>query len=87
MGGKRIGIIGAGMIGEPLAKHWVAAGHSVKIANSVGPSSPALQKVAAATGATAATAKDAATDVDVLVVTITLKNVPLLAKDLLDHTP
>ena len=43
--------------------------------------------MAAATGATAATAKDAATDVDVLVVTITLKNVPLLAKDLLDHTP
>ena len=59
----------------------------MKIANSTGPSSPALQKVAAATGATAATAKDAATDVDVLVVTIPFRSVLLLPKDLLDHTP
>ena len=84
---KTIGIIGAGLIGEALAKKFVDAGHTVKIANSTGPSSPVLQKVAAATGATAATAHDAAAGVDVLVVTITLKNVPLLAKDLLDHTP
>ena len=85
--GLKIGIIGAGSIGEVLAKHFVAVHHSVKIANSTGPSSPALQKVAAATGATAATVHDAAAGVDVLVVALPFKNVALLPKDLLDNTP
>ena len=33
----RIGIIGVGSIGKPLARKLVAAGHEVKLANSRGP--------------------------------------------------
>ncbi len=75
-----IGIIGAGQIGSALALRLTALGHAVFIANSRGPET--LQDVAQKTGATAVTAQEAARHGDLLVVTIPLKNIPDLPKDL-----
>jgi predicted dinucleotide-binding enzyme len=75
-----IGIIGAGHIGSALAVRLVSLGHSVYIANSRGPDS--LKDVAQKTGATPVTAEEAARHGDIIVVTIPLKNIPDLPKDL-----
>jgi predicted dinucleotide-binding enzyme len=75
-----IGIIGAGHIGSALATRLTSLGHSVYIANSRGPET--LQDVAQQTGAQAVTAQEAARHGDILVVTIPLKNIPELPKDL-----
>jgi hypothetical protein len=80
----KIGIIGAGDIGATLAKKLNDAGHTVKIANSRGPET--LTEVTKKTGATAVTTSDAVKDVDIIVVTITLKNIPLL-KPLFEDVP
>ena len=76
----KIGIIGAGNIGAALARRFTAAGHEVSVANSRGPES--LAALAAETGAKAVTAREAARAGEVVVVTIPLKNVPNLPKDL-----
>lgn len=73
----RIGIIGAGLIGGTLVRRWRELGHDVYVANSRDPET--LADLAAETGATAVWAKDAATDADVVVVSIPQKNVPDLA--------
>jgi len=75
-----IGIIGAGHIGSALAVRLVSLGHSVYIANSRGPET--LKDVAQKTGATPVTAQEAARHGDIIVVTIPLKNIPQLPKDL-----
>jgi predicted dinucleotide-binding enzyme len=75
-----IGIIGAGNIGSALAVRLVSLGHSVYIANSRGPET--LKDVAQKTGATPVTAQEAARHGDIIVVTIPLKNIPQLPKDL-----
>jgi predicted dinucleotide-binding enzyme len=75
-----IGIIGAGHIGSALATRLVSLGHSVHIANSRGPET--LQDVAQKTGAQPVTAQEAARHGDIIVVTIPLKNIPKLPKDL-----
>lgn len=75
-----IGIIGAGHIGSALATRLTSLGHSVYIANSRGPET--LKDVAQKTGAQAVTAQEAARHGDILVVTIPLKNIPELPKDL-----
>jgi len=75
-----IGIIGAGHIGSALAVRLVSLGHSVHIANSRGPET--LKDVAQETGAKPVTAQEAARHGDILVVTIPLKNIPKLPKDL-----
>jgi predicted dinucleotide-binding enzyme len=75
-----IGIIGAGHIGSALASRLVSLGHSVWIANSRGPDT--LKDVAQRTGAKAVTAREAAAHGDIVVVTIPLKNIPDLPKDL-----
>jgi predicted dinucleotide-binding enzyme len=75
-----IGIIGAGNIGSALAVRLVSLGHSVYIANSRGPET--LKDVAQKTGATPVTAQEAARQGDIIVVTIPLKNIPQLPKDL-----
>ena len=75
-----IGIIGAGHIGSALAVRLVSLGHSVYIANSRGPET--LGEVARKTGAKPATAKQAARHGEIIVVTIPLKNIPHLPKDL-----
>lgn len=73
----RIGIIGAGMIGGTLTRKLTKLGHEVRVANSRGPET--LAELAAETGATAVWAADAATDADVVIVSIPQKNVPDLA--------
>ena len=75
-----IGIIGAGHIGSALAMRLTSLGHSVYIANSRGPDT--LKDVAQKTGAKPVTAQEAARHGDILVVTIPLKNIPDLPKDL-----
>ena len=75
-----IGIIGAGHIGSALAVRLTSLGHSVRIANSRGPET--LGDVAQKTGATPVTAEEAAKHGEIIVVTIPLKNIPDLPKDL-----
>jgi hypothetical protein len=81
----KIGIIGAGQIGSTLTRRLAALGHQVLVANSRGPAS--LSELARATGATAVTAEEAARGVEVVVVTIPLKNVPQLPKSLFADLP
>lgn len=76
----KIGIIGAGHIGSALATRLVSLGHTVFIANSRGPDT--LKDVAQKTGATPVEAQEAARQGDIIVVTIPLKNIPQLPKDL-----
>ncbi|MVN74781.1 NADP oxidoreductase [Hymenobacter sp. HMF4947] len=80
-----IGIIGAGHIGSALAVRLTGLGHAVLIANSRGPET--LKDVAQKTGATPATAQEAARHGDLIVVTIPLKNIPELPKDLFEGVP
>jgi predicted dinucleotide-binding enzyme len=80
-----IGIIGAGHIGSALAVRLTSLGHSVKIANSRGPET--LGDVAQKTGATPATAREAAQYGEIIVVTIPLINIPDLPKDLFAGVP
>ncbi len=76
----KIGIIGAGHIGSALAGRLTSLGHSVYIANSRSPET--LKDVAQKTGATPVTAQEAARHGEIIVVTIPLKNIPDLPKDL-----
>jgi predicted dinucleotide-binding enzyme len=76
----RIGIIGAGNIGGALARRLSEFGHDVSVANSRGPET--LRDLAAESGATAVTVTEAASDKDLVVVTIPQKNIPLLPADL-----
>lgn len=75
-----IGIIGAGHIGSALAVRLINLGHSVCIANSRGPET--LNDVAQKTGAKPVTVQEAARHGEIIVVTIPLKNIPHLPKDL-----
>ena len=81
----KIGIIGAGNIGSVLARRLRQMDHTVLIANSRGPET--LSQFAHETGAMAVTATEAADGVDLLVLTIPLKGVLSLPKDLLDRLP
>jgi predicted dinucleotide-binding enzyme len=76
----RIGIIGTGQIGGTLARRLATLGHEVSIANSRGPES--LAELAAETGARAVTVEEAARAGDVVVVSIPLKNIARLPRDL-----
>jgi predicted dinucleotide-binding enzyme len=78
----KIGIIGAGQIGGSLTRRLCALGHDVAVANSRSPGT--LADLAEETGATAVWAKDAATDADLVVVSIPQKNVPDLADGIVD---
>src|SRR5213593_3297030 len=79
--GMRIGIIGAGMIGSTLAKLWVDAGHDVRVSSR---HPEALQPLITQLGtrASAGTSVDAATFGEVVLLTVPLKAVPDLARDL-----
>ncbi|ACI52052.1 NADP oxidoreductase coenzyme F420-dependent [Gluconacetobacter diazotrophicus PA1 5] len=81
----KIGIIGAGHIGGALTRRLTALGHTVLVANSRGPET--LRDLAAETGATAVTPRQAVTGVDVIVVTIPEKNIPDLPHDLFTNVP
>jgi len=77
----RIGIVGAGMIGSTLAKLWVDAGHEVRIASR---HPEELEPLVRSLGknASAGTPEDAARFGDVVMLTVPLKAIPGLAKDL-----
>jgi predicted dinucleotide-binding enzyme len=81
----KIGIIGAGPIGGTLARKLTKLGHAVSLANSRGPES--LEALAAETGACAVSVVDAVKGVDLVVVTIPEKSVPLLPERLFDGVP
>lgn len=81
----KIGIIGAGMIGETLARRLVQLGHEVVIANSRGPDT--LRELAADVGGTAVTAAEAARGGEIVVVTIPQQAVADLPKDLFAGVP
>src|SRR3954469_3788621 len=76
----KVGIIGAGMIGETLARRLVQLGHQVAIANSRGPET--LRSLASEIGATAATVLEAARSGEIVVITIPERSVPHLPRDL-----
>lgn len=80
-----IGIIGAGNIGSALAAHFRKLRHNVRIANSRGPES--LSQIAQKTGAIPVSVTEAARGVDLLVITIPMKSVPSLPKNLLSELP
>jgi len=77
----KIGVVGAGMIGSTVAKLWVDAGHDVRLASRhPGELKPLVDKLGAR--ASAGTAADAAAFGEVVVLTVPLKAVPDLARDL-----
>ena len=80
-----IGIIGAGNIGGNLTRRFQELGHKVFVANSRGPET--LTDLAAETGATPVTVEEAARSGEVVVVTIPLKNIPDLPRDLFTGVP
>ena len=77
----RIGIIGAGMIGSTMAKLWVAAGHEVRLASRHPENLKALLEPLG-NRASSGTPKQAADFGDVVMLTVPLKAVPDLARDL-----
>jgi 8-hydroxy-5-deazaflavin:NADPH oxidoreductase len=82
----KIGIIGAGHIGGTLTRRLAALGHDVYVANSRGPDT--LADLAGETGVKAVTVKEAArAGTDLVIVTIPLKNVARLPRDLFAGTP
>jgi 8-hydroxy-5-deazaflavin:NADPH oxidoreductase len=81
----KIGIIGAGHIGGTLTRRLTALGHQVSVANSRGPET--LSDLAAETGANAVSVEEAARAGDVVIVTIPLKNIPDLPRDLFKGVP
>src|SRR5262245_28970413 len=81
----KIGIIGAGQIGGTLTRRFTALGHEVLVANSRGPET--LSDLAAETGATAVSVREAVRGVDLVVVTIPEKNIPNLPVGLFADTP
>jgi predicted dinucleotide-binding enzyme len=64
----KIGLLGAGSFGATLARMLAAAGHDVKVANSRGPETIVASVLE--TGARAATAEDALTGVDVVILSM-----------------
>jgi 8-hydroxy-5-deazaflavin:NADPH oxidoreductase len=81
----KIGIVGAGNIGSALAGHFQKLRYSVRIANSRGPES--LSQVARTTGATPVAVTEAAKGVDLLIIAVPMKSVPLLPKNLFSELP
>ena len=69
-----VGIIGAGHIGQALARTFIEHGYTVTIANSRGPETLADLIADLGPSAKAGTAADAAADGEFVVVTVPLKN-------------
>jgi predicted dinucleotide-binding enzyme len=77
----RIGVIGAGKIGSTVAKLWVQAGHELLIA-SRHPEELTTLVDSLGSHMSAGTPADAATFGDVVLLTVPLKAIPELARDL-----
>jgi predicted dinucleotide-binding enzyme len=75
----KIGIIGAGTIGETLARKLSAQGHDIRIANSRGPHTITF---ADNERIQAVELRDTTTDLDAVILTIPFGKVPELPKDL-----
>jgi len=73
----RIGIIGAGKIGGTLTRRLTTLGHDVRVANSRDPQT--LAGLAAETGATPVWAAEAATDAELVIISIPQRSVVDLA--------
>lgn len=78
----KIGIIGAGVIGKTLARKLAATGNQIRIANSRGPES--LQEFANKNGLLAVTSRDVVKDVELIVLTIPLGQLPKIKELLVD---
>jgi 8-hydroxy-5-deazaflavin:NADPH oxidoreductase len=81
----RIGIIGAGHIGSALARRLTELGHRIIIANSRGPET--LGTVAERTGASPVEVNEAVRGIDLIVLTIPMKNVSQLPSGLFASVP
>lgn len=81
----KIGMIGAGEIGGTLTRRLTALGHDVSVANSRGPET--LRELAKETGAKPVTVKQAAHAGEVVIVTIPMKSIPKLPRDLFKGVP
>ncbi len=81
----RIGVIGAGGMGETLARRLVKRGHHVAIANSKGPGS--LTRLAAEIGATSVSVVDAVKAAEVVIIAIPTKAVADLPRALFANVP
>jgi predicted dinucleotide-binding enzyme len=81
----KIGIIGAGQIGGTLVRQYAKAGHQVKMTNASG--TEKLRGLALETGASPVQLTDIATDVDVIVISIPMIEVPKLPADLFSKAP
>lgn len=82
---QQIGVIGAGPVGQGLAKRLVALGYVVRIANSRGPAS--LRDVAKSTGAEPIDITDISAGAAVLVLAIPFGRVPDLPKSVVSSLP
>lgn len=80
----RIGIIGAGNIGGTLTRRLTALGHTVSVANSRGPET--LKDLAQETGAKPVTVTEAARAGELVIVTIPMKNLSKLPRNLFEGT-
>lgn len=76
----KIGVIGAGNIGQPIIRKLAAVGYEVKMANSRGPET--LKDLSTETGATAVDLSNVVQDVDVVFLAVPTANVPNLPKGL-----
>lgn len=81
----KIGIIGTGNIGRPLARELRAAGHDVRVANSRGVES--VRAFAEEIGVTPADVRGAVEGVDVVILSIPFPAVADLPKDLFADLP
>lgn len=79
----KVGIIGAGMIGQATAARLIAAGHEVMISNSRGPETLAELEQSLGQSAHAGTTVEAARYGDVVLVAIPLKAIGSLPADAL----
>jgi hypothetical protein len=70
----KIGILGTGNIGATLARKLSAAGHDVQVANSRGPET--IDPEVLASGARPVEASNVVADVDVLIISIPLDQIP-----------
>jgi 8-hydroxy-5-deazaflavin:NADPH oxidoreductase len=79
----KIGIIGAGEMGRTLIRQYSKVGHSVKMANASGVEK--LKYLALETGATAVALTEVADDVEVIVISIPLIEIPKLPQGLFNN--